>query len=365
MFIPTPCLPCQLFCGWICTIKGWVVLESLILAATYFVAAYVLREVIFPVLKDLFQNWFVYQFAKDLLADWIADVKLLFYGALVYIAIGVAGLLGAILQIQILLWIYAAYLLVSLGVNAKKLWDVLQSILDALDDLKKACGIVSAPFGGNCDAFFQKLDYYMYGGAGFIFLCQSLTLTCVLVLIRRNYKKTHSLLFTFCGHSCGGGGGKSRKGSSEKDLEKAIPLGRRRRGAARALLQRADAQDEKAPLRERVAALPRSSFELERRRPAEKRRGAAGAGAAAPTSAYSLGKKLRRTRQCAPTAAVPRHSRDASAANASAGPSSEESSALSSSSGEDSSMSEARRPRRRRRGALSGMSDSSETGSDT
>ncbi|KPV76713.1 uncharacterized protein RHOBADRAFT_66070, partial [Rhodotorula graminis WP1] len=25
--------------------------------------------------------------------------------------------------------------------------------------LKKACGIVSAPFGGDCDAFFRKLDY--------------------------------------------------------------------------------------------------------------------------------------------------------------------------------------------------------------
>ncbi|GAA6057404.1 hypothetical protein JCM3770_000749 [Rhodotorula araucariae] len=264
--IPTPCLPCQLLCGWICTIKGWVVLESLILAGTYFIAAYVLREVIFPILKGLFENFVIYQFAHGILGEWIADVKVLFYGALLYIAIGVAGLAGAILQIQILLWVYAGYLLVSLGVNAKKLWEVLQSILGALDDLKKACGIVSAPFGGDCDAFFQKLDYYMYGAAGFVFLCQALTLVCVLVLIRRNYKKTHALLFTFCGHTCGGS-----RHSSSNDLEKAIPLGRRRRGAARAFLQGANAHDEKATLRRLVAGLPRSSFELERRRLPERR----------------------------------------------------------------------------------------------
>ncbi|GAA5937955.1 hypothetical protein JCM3775_002406 [Rhodotorula graminis] len=278
VFIPTPCLPCQLACGWICTIKGWVVLESLLLAGTYFAAAYVLRELVFPPLKDLFENFLVYQVLKDPLGTWIADVKVLFYGCMLYVAVGVAGLVGAILQIQILLWAYAIYLLVTLGLNAKKLWDVLQSILGALDGLKKACGIVSAPFGGDCDAFFRKLDYFMYGGAGFVFLCQALTLICVLVLIRRTYKKTQSLLWTFCGHTCGG----SRR-SSSNDLEQAIPLGRRRRGAARALLRvepaLVDGQAAPAPpsVRERVAALPRSSFELERRSPRSARRDHAGA----------------------------------------------------------------------------------------
>ena len=129
----------------------------------------------------------------------------------------------------------------------------------------------------------------MYGGAGFVFLCQALTLICVLVLIRRTYKKTHSLLWTFCGHTCGG----SRR-SSSNDLEQAIPLGRRRRGAARALLplEAALVDDKAAPapsLQQRIAALPRSSFELERRSPRSGRRAADHAGAAhAPVELASL-----------------------------------------------------------------------------
>lgn len=192
-----------------------------------------------------------------------------------------------------------------------------------LDDLKKACGIVSAPFGGDCDKFFDELDYvcspapifpflnqsvhadpqrgtylqFMYGGAGFIFLCQSLTLICVLVLIRRNYKKTHSLLWTFCGHTCGG----SRR-SSSNDLEKAIPLGRRRRGATGTPLLD-EAPDEKAALREHVAALPRASFELARASPRKERRHRAGT-TAQRTAFNSLGKarctKGRRQREPTP-----------------------------------------------------------------
>jgi len=136
-----------------------------------------------------------------------------------------------------------------------------------------------------------SLAQFMYGGAGFVFLCQALTLICVLVLIRRTYKKTHSLLWTFCGHTCG----RSRR-SSSNDLEQAIPLGRRRRGAARALLplEAALVDDKAAPapsLQQRIAALPRSSFELERRSPRSGRRAANHAGAAhAPVELASLEK---------------------------------------------------------------------------
>lgn len=36
--------------------------------------------------------------------DWIDQIKVIFYGCLIYVAIGICGALGAIFEIMILLW---------------------------------------------------------------------------------------------------------------------------------------------------------------------------------------------------------------------------------------------------------------------
>ncbi|GAA5856413.1 hypothetical protein JCM8547_008733 [Rhodosporidiobolus lusitaniae] len=247
MFIPTPLT----LCSWICTAKGWVVLCSGCLAAGYFAVAYVLREIVFPILKNAFENIIVYQFFHEILSGWIEDVKLLFYGALLYFAIGMAGLIGALCAIGLLLWPYAAYLVVGAVIGAKKVWDVFSTIVDAEDDLRDACNKVGSIFGGDCDGLFDKIRNYTYGAGGALMLLQFTTFICTLVLLRRIHKDTHRWVFTCCGHKCGGLGGRKKK-NKEDELEKGIPLGRmrrrrteRRRGTAEeALLAAAAAEEE-------------------------------------------------------------------------------------------------------------------------
>ncbi|GAA5830575.1 hypothetical protein JCM11251_002518 [Rhodosporidiobolus azoricus] len=254
MFIPGP----WSFFTWICTVKGWVVLQSAVLAGGYLAVAWALRRVAFPRLKGIFENEALYNFVPPLrepLLTWIADVKDLFYGALAYFAMGFAGLVGAVLQIGILLVPHAVYLLISWFAAAYKIWTVLQTILKSWDDLGKACNKASSFFGqGSCDETFDKYKQQAQAGAGVLTFLQATTLICVIVLIRRNKKKTGSYFFTFCGHPCG----RRNRKSKENDLEKGIPVGRRRRGASRTLLQ------------EKVAALPSAEFSLSRR--AERRR---------------------------------------------------------------------------------------------
>ncbi|GAA6017342.1 hypothetical protein JCM8202_005646 [Rhodotorula sphaerocarpa] len=150
-----PCwLAFELFFGWICTIKGWVVLESLLLAAEYFAAAWVLREAIFPILKGLFENFASYQILHGPVHDWIDMTKTLFYGCKVYVAIGLCGAIGAILEILILLWCYAIYLLVTAVFNARTLWTTLQDVLAAEAKFGKACNFV---FQGKCDGYIEDL----------------------------------------------------------------------------------------------------------------------------------------------------------------------------------------------------------------
>lgn len=67
-----------------------------------------------------------------------------FYAFLVYTGVGGAGLLGALFNIQILLWIYAAYLLVTWAVNAYQMYQTIKSILDLQSQLEDACSKVRA-----------------------------------------------------------------------------------------------------------------------------------------------------------------------------------------------------------------------------
>ncbi|GJN87692.1 hypothetical protein Rhopal_000647-T1 [Rhodotorula paludigena] len=172
---------------------------------------------------------------KTPLKNWITQLKWAFYGALGYIALGISGVLGAILAIQLLLWIFTAYLAVSFAINVYAAVKTLQSIFAVLDDLHKACDFLPALFwGGDCDGFFSMIDKVIYGGAGVVLLFQSLTLICALLLIRRINKKTGRCCFTFCGHPRD----KKRK-QLENSLDKEIPYGRRRRVAGTRQLAKA------------------------------------------------------------------------------------------------------------------------------
>lgn len=111
--------------------------------------------------------------------DWITLVKSAFYASLVCFGAGIAGMLGAILEIQILLWLcvtvpfaqaivadaransYSIYLLGSGIIGAKKVYDALQSVIAKIDDVKSACKKVPAifnAFGIDCDTTFDKLQ---------------------------------------------------------------------------------------------------------------------------------------------------------------------------------------------------------------
>ncbi|GAA6041674.1 hypothetical protein JCM8097_003078 [Rhodosporidiobolus ruineniae] len=276
------CLPCLLPC--LLSVKNWVAFASFILAAGYFAGAYVLREVIFPLLKTFFEEWLSYQILHSLLEEWVADVKLMFYGALAYVAIGLAGCIGAILEVGVLLIVYAIYLLITFGINAWKIWTVLQSVLDAEADVKKACNVIIGVLSlgtGNCNDSFAKLEKWSWIGAGAILFLHSITLICVLVLLHRIKKETGTFFLTFCGHRCGGRG----KKSTQHDLEKAIPAGRRRRGGARtALLQAREGEKTAAALPDAVFAIPRRNERAVPQRAEQEE----------ATTAFEVGKSARR-----------------------------------------------------------------------
>ncbi|POY70806.1 hypothetical protein BMF94_6218 [Rhodotorula taiwanensis] len=161
-----PCAfnPCWLLlhflCGWVCTIKGWVVLESLLLAGGYLAAARALRRVVFPILKGLFENVLSYQVRSAPVVlhgpvhEWIVLTKTMFYGCLVYIGIGLCGIIGAMFEVAVLLWGYAIYLICTGILNARSVWTVLQSVLKAEKDFGKACNFV---FQGRCDGYIEDL----------------------------------------------------------------------------------------------------------------------------------------------------------------------------------------------------------------
>ncbi|GAA5991550.1 hypothetical protein JCM10908_005757 [Rhodotorula pacifica] len=248
---------CKCACGWVCTIKGWVVLESLLLAAEYFAVAYAIRRGIFPILKGLFENVASYQVLHGPVHDWIDQLEYIFYACLVYVGIGVSGALGAILEIEILLWIYAIYLIVTGVLNAKTLWALLQNVLAAEEKFGKACNFV---FAGKCKGYIEDLKTYTYAGAGIVLACQSLTLICVGVQIYRIHRKTGSWLFTFCGKGVG-----RKKHHHQSDEENALD-----KEISQSLPKQSARVREAVRLRE---AVPVATFDLP---PAESLEGARG-----------------------------------------------------------------------------------------
>ncbi|GAA5936944.1 uncharacterized protein JCM15063_000105 [Sporobolomyces koalae] len=215
--------------GCICSIKGVVVVCSAGLAGSYFIAAYYLREVVFPPLKIMHEFWPSYMascssfrgsiaFADSTLVistlfeqaikyghipvmDWIHDIQFMFRGALCYVAIGLAGLLGALLEVELFLWAYAVYLCGSATVT--KLWSVLKGILEKQDDLRKSCNAAGKLMGFNCDAKFDEAKLATKIGAGVVGLLLLTTLLCTLWMIRTIHRETGAWLFTFCGEPCG------------------------------------------------------------------------------------------------------------------------------------------------------------------
>jgi hypothetical protein len=146
------------------------------------------------------------QFFHSTLSDWIADVKLLFYGALAYAALGLAGLLGAVFGIGVLLWLlslflpflsshsysysisrcsYAPYLLVGACLGAYKVYTVFETVIAAESDLEEAWCVfflssafltsnvltvyvpdsdkLGSAFNVSCDSLFDKIKEYTYG----------------------------------------------------------------------------------------------------------------------------------------------------------------------------------------------------------
>ena len=59
-FIPTPLA----FVSWICTVRGWVFLQSLIMCGLYFAAAWVLRRVVWKFVAGAFENFISYNVLK-------------------------------------------------------------------------------------------------------------------------------------------------------------------------------------------------------------------------------------------------------------------------------------------------------------
>ncbi|GAA5879321.1 hypothetical protein JCM16303_003164 [Sporobolomyces ruberrimus] len=216
----------------ICSAKGIVIICSAFLAATYLAVCYVLREIAFPVLKKIHENWLSYMVIKYShipVMDWIEDIKIMFQGALIYASIGLGGLLGALFEVQLLLWPYCVYLCVS--ASGKKVYEVALSFIEFQDKIKEACNKAGDVLGFNCDEEFATVKTYTYVGGAIVALLMCTTLFCTLWLIRTIHKQTGSYLFTFCGAACGG----DQKGSDDESnsLEKGWLRERMRRGRVR------------------------------------------------------------------------------------------------------------------------------------
>ncbi|GAA5901776.1 uncharacterized protein JCM6883_000392 [Sporobolomyces salmoneus] len=193
------------------TAKAIVIICSGALAISYFAVCVALREYAFPFLKTLHESWpsyFIIKYSHIPVMDWINTIKVLFYGALVYTLVGLCGLLGALLEVQLFLWAYAVYLCISAYLSCTKIYEVLQSFLKTQDEIRKACKKVEDILKLNCDEKFEEYEL----GAGVIALLMCTTLICTFLLIRRIHIETGSYLFTFCGTSIGGDG----KGTSNE-----------------------------------------------------------------------------------------------------------------------------------------------------
>ncbi|GAA6061721.1 hypothetical protein JCM10212_004953 [Sporobolomyces blumeae] len=242
--------------------KGIVVICSACLAVTYFGAAYGLRRVAFPRLKDVFENFAAYQVianAKIPVMDWIDQVKLSFYFCLGYFAIGFAGLLGAVLEVQLFLW-----------PNVREVTTVLKSILEYEDDVREVCNVAGAILGFSCDSFFDKVENHTIGAGVAVGLLMLTTLICTLLLIRSIHRETGSYLFTFCGASCGGSKSDiDRDDDSDHELGKGWEAQRRRgrvrRGAAGRARRTASSSEGEEAIE--LLALGSRERELERRMP--------------------------------------------------------------------------------------------------
>ncbi|GAA5837464.1 hypothetical protein JCM3766R1_000451 [Sporobolomyces carnicolor] len=174
---------------------------------SYFGVCWVLREMAFPFLKAIHENWLSYMIIKYShipVMDWINVIKELFYGALVYTLVGFAGLLGALWEIQLFLWPYTIYLCISAYLSCTKVYEVTKSFLGFQDDIKKACKEIEGVLNLNCDEKFATYELRTKIGAGIIAALMCTTLICTFLLIRTIHIETGSYLFTFCGKSCGG-----------------------------------------------------------------------------------------------------------------------------------------------------------------
>lgn len=79
----------------------------------YGVGCWCIKKILWPVIAEAFQNFILYQFAAGLLQEAVDWCKRVFYICLGYFGIGFFGLIGAIGSIQIMLWPYFIYLLIS------------------------------------------------------------------------------------------------------------------------------------------------------------------------------------------------------------------------------------------------------------
>ncbi|KAI5478801.1 hypothetical protein MNV49_004627 [Pseudohyphozyma bogoriensis] len=110
-----------------------------------FFVAYVLREVMFPVINNMEGTWEISQVLnlESTLLGWIKAIKVAFYTDLGYAALGLIGFIGGLFAIAWMLWIYLVYLLVSLVVSTYYIVTELIAALKIVDSVEKACGILN------------------------------------------------------------------------------------------------------------------------------------------------------------------------------------------------------------------------------
>ncbi|KAM0751606.1 hypothetical protein T439DRAFT_355514 [Meredithblackwellia eburnea MCA 4105] len=122
---------------------------------------------------------------RDIIVNWIFDVKVAFYSCVGFSTIGVFGLIGCLLLWPFGLWVYAIYLLIQGAVGAYKVWQVIQEAIKIENTFMKGCQLVPKLMPFNCDKVEDWLHVKSYQIGGAVILFQSLTLICVLVLIKR------------------------------------------------------------------------------------------------------------------------------------------------------------------------------------
>ncbi|KAK4052131.1 hypothetical protein OIV83_002425 [Microbotryomycetes sp. JL201] len=130
---------------------------------------YVLRRIVWKVVAALYENIISYNIFKGLLNEWIPIIKRDFYVCLVYTVVAVCGFIGALLNVQLFLWMI---------VNAMEIVKVAGEIVELEEKVNEACNFVGKLFDADCDGFFDKVQTWTIAGCAAVLGIAALTLIC-------------------------------------------------------------------------------------------------------------------------------------------------------------------------------------------